>query len=191
MKKQIFKFISLLLATIMLVSLVGCEINDKEDYAPSGDCPSPDYGIVYSAILGSSYSSFGCADYGSEIPMTIILNKHPNVMITILESEYYEIIGPSEFNTNDYTFDEDNKQLNIDFKVKITKESDGVKAVKIRFTCLCGEEDCGRFKWVSYGHYYDDTFNFGFIANEKGVFLANNHGNIEGYNEYNLWQFSK
>ena len=186
MKKQIFRILTLLLAVAMSISLAGCD--DTSPTVP----PSVDYGIIYETLSSSSYDSFGYADYGWEIPLTIrFLNEDPNVRINIMESEYYEIIGQSEFYTKDYDFDEENKCLDIDFRIKITKESNGIKAVEFRITCLCGEEDCGRFQYVSDGHYYDDVYNFGFIASEKGIFLANNHKNSELYDQYGLIQNTK
>ena len=39
--------------------------------------------------------------------MTIgFLNEHPNVKLEIMESDYYEIVGESDFNINGYQFDE-------------------------------------------------------------------------------------
>ena len=185
MRRYVFKLISLLLTVIMMLSITGC----NDILVPV----SPRYGIVYETrSFSSTKRTFGYAFYNTEISMTIrFLNEHPNVKVEIMESDYYEIVGESEFNTNDYPFDEKNNRLDIDFKVKITEKSDGVQAVIFRITCLCGDEDCGRFQYVSDGHYYVDKNNFGFNATGIGIFLANNHSNVEGYNKNNLKQLGK
>ena len=185
MKRYIFKLLSVLLTVVIMLSITGCNY----PLVPI----SPNYGIVYETrSFSSTERTFGYAFYNTEIPMTIrFLYEHPNVKVEIMESDYYEIVGESEFNTNDYPFDEKNNRLDIDFKVKITERSDGVKAVIFRITCLCGDEDCGRFQGVSDGHYYVDKRNFGFNATGIGIFLANNHSNVAGYNQYNLEQLGK
>lgn len=183
MKNYRVKFLSLLLAVAMMLALAGCNTNDAP---PSGGDPAPDYGILYETRSSiASETTYGFAEYGYAIPLTIRFNSQPGVLINIQESEYYEIIGQSEFNTNDYQPDEDG-HVDINFTVKITKESGSVRAVNFRITCLCGEEDCGRFSDVSDGHYYDDTMNFAFIADSQGIILATNHSNIDGFNGYLL-----
>ena len=201
MKKQVFRLLALLLITVMSSSLVGCEINGGTDDIPSGDTPSLDYGIWYyiSSDLCTD-KECGRAVMGQEIPITVRLYQDSryseNIKMTVLESEYYEIVGKTEFNVLDHEYNE-NGYVDIAFMVKIIKEtqpkeqeSPTVRGIGLRFTCLCGEEDCGRFEYVSLGHYFETTKAFGFVANSNGVFLSDNH-DIEGFNEYILYLVSQ
>lgn len=201
MKKQIFRLLALLLITVMSVSLAACEIDDKDDNPPSVG-PSPSYGIIYhiSSDLCTD-KECGRAVIGQEIPITVRFfqnSVHPNnVRVTVLESEYYEIVGQTEFNILDYNPDE-NGYIDIVFTVKIIKETQPkeqeyptVRGIGLRFTCLCEEEDCGRFREVSaQDHYYDATMAFGFVAYSDKVFLSYNHS-MQGFNEYILYSEAK
>lgn len=175
MKKHIIQILSLILAAVLMLSLVGCDFNN----VPSSGEPLPDYGISYKTqkSIPKTWDGYGYADYGQEITLTLKFGKAPNVLVTVQESDAYEIIGSSEFNTNDYEPDGEN-HINIDIKIKINADSEGVQYVNIRLFCLCGEEDCGRFSMVSDGHYFDVP-NFYFYTDTKGVLFNKDHDRID------------
>ena len=194
MKKRKFKILALTLTMVLALSMVGC--SNIFYYLGSPTSPLvPNYGISYetrSDICKKITFGYGFADYGEEIPLSIRFTYQPNVRINILESEYYEIVGPSEFNTNDYQLNSDG-YFDVDFSIKITKKTyPNCGTVNFRITCLCGEENCGRFESVSPGnHYYDDTRNFGFLSDSKGIIFAPNHSHTDGTNFQPLKDISK
>ena len=120
MKKHIIQILSLILAAVLMLSLAGCDFNN----VPSGGEPLPDYGISYKTqkSIPKTWDGYGYADYGQKITLTLKFGKAPNVLVTVQESDAYEIIGSSEFNTNDYQADGEN-HINIDIKIKINNNS--------------------------------------------------------------------
>ena len=191
MKKRKFKILVLLLTVAMALSLFGCDYRLFPDETT--------YPLVINDAISyetcsriCSYTTVGFIGYGEEIPLYIRFKYQPNVRINILESEYYEIVGPSEFNTNDYQLNSDG-YFDVDFSIKITKKTyPNCGTVNFRITCLCGEENCGRFESVSPGnHYYDDTRNFGFLSDSKGIIFAPNHSHTDGTNFQPLKDISK
>ena len=182
MKKRKFKILVLLLTVAMALSLFGCDYRLFPDETT--------YPLVINDAISyetcsriCSYTTVGFIGYGEEIPLYIRFKYQPNVRINILESEYYEILGPSEFNTNDYQLNSDG-YFDVDFSVKITKKTyPNGNTVNFRITCLCGEKDCGRFSRISNDyHSFVDSQNFAFISDSKGVILAKNHSNAVWFN---------
>ncbi len=172
MKKQTFKMLALLFAAAMSLSLSACEINGgPHSYIPP-ESPQ-EFGVNYyaKADINIGYE-YGIADYGQEITLTLSFYEQENVLVTVYETEFYDVIGEAEFNTNDYNFNEDTGFLeDISFKIKIDKESDGLQTVKVRLSCLCGEENCGRFHQITPNHYYDVQAFF-FIADSQGIMFS-------------------
>ncbi len=170
MKKQVFRLFALLLITVMSVSLAGCEINGGPDHTVY---PPQPFGVNYfaKADINIDYD-YGIAEYGQEITLTLSFYEQENVLVTVYETEFYDVIGDAEFNTNDYKIDESTGYLeDISFKIRIDKESDGLQTVKVRLSCLCGEENCRRFHLETPNHYYDIKAFF-FIADSQGIFFS-------------------
>lgn len=187
MKSNFIRLLSIILTIAISLSLSGCDF--KNDVTTP---ISPTYYLKYETrSVVASRDVYGFIDYDEEIPLTVrFFDEQPNVLINVFESEHYEIVGGSAFNTNDFEFDE-NGYLDVTFKIKVTKESDGVRFVKLRITCACGQDDCGR-RFVNFidQHYIDDTDNFAFIADSQGIILSKNHYNHEAVNQHHMKQES-
>lgn len=167
MKKQGNILLSIMLVVSMLVLFTGCIFSTPITR------PKDKYSLCYDAKADISTAyEYGIAEYGQEITLTLSFYEQENVLVTVFETEFYDVIGDAEFNTNDYKIDGSTGHLeDISFKIRIDKESDGLQTVKIRLSCLCGEENCGRFAEVSDGHYYDVQAFF-FIADSQEIMFS-------------------
>ncbi len=201
--KKGFNFLLLLFVIGISLALIGDLVytygDFEEPYKPSWGEPLS-FGIYYkiSSDLCTD-TKCGFTSMGQEIPITVQFYKtvmyDNNIKMTVLESEYYEIVGQSEFNFLDYEYDETGC-TEVVFTVKITKltlEEDGktygVRGIGLRFYCLCDEEKCKRFIYAYPNHYYEDLNAFGFVSKWDGVYLSYNH-DIEGYSKDALYQES-
>ena len=200
--KKGFNFLLLLfvigISLALISDLVYTYGDFGEPYNPSWGEPS--FGIYYkiSSDLCTD-TKCGFTSMEQEIPITVQLYKIEagdlNIKMVVFESEYYEIVGQTEFNFLDDGFDETGC-AEVVFKVKITKltlEEDGktygVRGIGLRFYCLCEDEECDRFREVSTEHYYEDLNAFGFVSKWDGVYLSYNH-DIKGYSKDALYQES-
>lgn len=167
MKKQGIILLSVMLVIAMLASFTGC------DFLVPITPPEDKYSLCYDAKTDISTDyEYGNAEYGQEITLTLSFYEQENVLVTVYETEFYDVIGDAEFNTNNYNrVESTGLREDISFKIRIDKESDGLQTVKVRLSCLCGEEDCGRFAKVSDAHYYDVQAFF-FIADSQGIMFS-------------------
>lgn len=175
MKKHMIQTLSLILATVLMLSLVGCGFDD----VPSGGDPAPPLEEYCYSILTDSETY----NFGDEISISVSLQaisehieipkQSPGALTVMLEdSPYFEIIGENSITFENILLknylcgNDEGNRLVATFKIKISEPTFMVGMLNILTVFSEYEDDSGIKK------YENPLQGVNFIADSQGIIIA-------------------